>query len=64
MTAADFALQSDPIRNRQFRRRWRPPDPRKRERRPTRNGTALKPQDQLKTSALLRHAQRLAAVAA
>jgi hypothetical protein len=34
MSPADAAMQSDPMRNRQFRRLWTPPDPDKRERRP------------------------------
>jgi hypothetical protein len=65
MLAADFALQSDPDRNPQFRRHWMPPDPVKRERRPGANGTALDTkQNIIIVTALLRHAQRLQRVAA
>lgn len=42
LNAAAYAMQSDPLLNRQFRRGWvDPPDQRKRERRPVARGTAL-----------------------
>jgi hypothetical protein len=46
MHPAQYAAMSDPVLNPQFRRHWRPPDPQKRERRPTCHGTALESQTQ------------------
>jgi hypothetical protein len=65
MHPATYAAMSDPELNVQFRRRWGPPDPEMRERRPLER-TALENQDEPKNftiAALVRDAQRLRSAA-
>lgn len=63
-TGADSAMQSDPNRNPQFRRHWRPPDPKKQRRRPGKEtAPRLSQQNSFEITALVRHAQRPARVA-